>query len=111
MRTANTKKLILTQMRIIASTMRLSPRGSSAEDSPLVRVWGGITLTTNPAKVKTDLFFKAEVQVHPDYSFDVLSFVPLYGSVEGAAKPALNPYKDALELVLTQTKLKFLKVK
>lgn len=111
MRTANNKKLILSQMRIIASTMRLSPRASSAEDSPLVRVWGGLTITTNPAKVKVDLYFKAEVQVHPDYTFDVLSFAPLYGSVEGAAKPALNPYKEAFEQVLSQTKLKFLKVK
>ena len=110
MRTANSKKTIIKPMRLIVSRMRLSPRTSLAEDSPLIRLWGGITLTTDPAKVKTDLHFKAEIQVYPDYTFDVLSFTPLYGSIEGVAKQALNPYKDAFESVLKDTKLKFLRV-
>lgn len=109
MRTAK-KKLMITPMRVIVTTLRLSPRAAHAEDSPLIRVWGGVTLTTNPARVKVDLHFKAEVQVNPDYTFEILTFAPLYGSVEGVAKLALTPYKDALEDALSESRLKFLNV-
>jgi len=89
-----------------------SPKISSVEDSPIVYI--RLAMDLRPVTVIKHahvLYMEAEVQVHPDRSFDLLWLEPQYEILPGSSKKGvLAVYYDVLEKAIEESNLSLLGV-
>ncbi len=83
---------------IEAIVYRTLPSRVLAADMPVVTVFGELDIKLDATKGRHDpIYFKARVQVSEDKSLTVLSFLPLFGSIGGAASTFLSIWQEVFE--------------
>lgn len=70
---------------------------------------GSVELNFDIDSVINPFWFRADVKVEEDGSFEIFSFEPLFGgAVPSGQRDLMNPYRDTLKKAIERSKLKLL---
>jgi len=116
-RTASKKFIQTVPVRTTIEVFRtnpLRPKLDPGGEGVMVQVRGIVDLNPNLAEKSLPFWFDAEVVVYDDYSSEILSFKPAFGSLHGGVrieKMLVFIYENAFSRSLVDTRLKIIGVR
>jgi len=111
-RQASVRFVHVVPVRMTVDVHRVFPRHPAVAEEPVVVVRGVVDLSPDPTERALPIWFDADVQLYADGSAEILTFVPTYGSIQGAESVRLLAiYEHAFSRSLVDTKLSILGVR